>query len=256
MPSPLQALVAREARRVSYEDRIGRTLDRIRRALDNSRRPYVAFSGGKDSTTMLSLAIMAGGIGHGALAVCYTDDELLLPEHVAYVDRMAEAMRYHGLPFHHYQGGSVHAGWHRPWTDTPYWRERPDMEPVPGTGMLAREAAKMSYDLCFLGRRAGESARRAESLFNSGGVSVLHGVTIVEPIWDWTDDNVWEHLYRWRGPDSLEWCPVYDILQQEVGLDRVKCRVGPIPLMSRDQLMLGWPDVYARLVSRYGPRWN
>ena len=259
MPSPLQALVERTRREDLYEDRMLRTLNRIRGALARCSHPYVAYSGGKDSTLVLALTLMAGGHEHpGGLVVAYTDDEILLPQHVDHVARTAAAVDVMpGVQFVHYSGGSVHAGWHRPWREEPFWRPQPpEMQWVPKSGMLSREARALGYDLCLLGRRAGESARRAEQLLRTGGVSVQHGVTVVDPIWDWTHDHVWDCLHRLRKAADVEWCPVYDILQQEVGWHRDKCRVGPVPLMGKNELEIAWPDMYAALVRRYGNRWS
>ena len=259
MPSPLQALLERVHREDQYRDRMRWTLDRIRRALAQCSRPYVAYSGGKDSTLVVALTLMAKGHEHpGGLVVAYTDDEILLPEHIEHVERTAEALdAMPGVQFVHYSGGGVHAGWHRPWREKPYWRPPPStMQWVPSSGMLSREASALGYDLCLLGRRAGESARRADQLFRTGGVSHQRGVTVVEPIWDWTHDHVWDCLHRLREAADVEWCPVYDILQRVVGWHRDKCRVGPVPLMDKTALEIGWPDIYARLVRRYGSRWS
>ncbi len=53
---------------------------------------------------------------------------------------------------------------------------------------------------------------------------------------------------------GLPYNPVYDRLA-EIGIERERQRVGPLPLTPGWILERGWPEMYRDLVARYGPRW-
>lgn len=232
-----------------FRRRIDEALAAIGRALQCARRPYVAFSGGKDSLALLCLVHSL----NPAVPFAWSDDELELPETVAYM-QMIQAVDADGL-FTVRLATAVHAGWFRPWEDAPFWRE-----PLPGSipkGPTRSEWAHDSgYDLVFTGLRMRENRRRRDWLGQTGPIYRAKTVPGAWewrccPLWDWSADDVW-HLIHERG---LPYNRVYDVFER-IGVHRHAQRVGPLPLARRVHLAEGWPDTLSRLEVRYGRRWE
>lgn len=216
----------------------------VSHALARTRRPYVAFSGGKDSLVTLALVHRV----NPDVPLIWSDDELEYPETVRYMAAMQELA---GEQLRVTLGWAEHAGWFRSWQDRPYWRE-----PLPGAIRAGRDsdewAAREGYDLVCMGLRMDESQIRRGSLGARGPVyTVARGVrTRCCPLWDWSADDVWAVIAGW----GLPYNPAYDILT-DIGIARDKQRVGPLPLTPRRYLADGWPDLLERLEARYRRRW-
>lgn len=229
----------------TLEAHVTSALATIRRALQGKQRPYIAYSGGKDSAAVLALVLSV----RPDVTIHWSDDELEYPETVAQMARMQEQ---HGDQFVISQGWAEHGGWFRPWVDRPFWRD-----PLPGTLVAGMDSddwmASRGHDLTFLGTRADESKVRRQWLEANGPIYRVSSGTGVRccPIWDWPTDYVYLHLKQ----EGVTLNPVYDRLQ-EIGVELERRRVGPLPLVPRDTLVNGWPDLYDRLVARYGDRWQ
>ena len=222
----------------------------IAEALGQVSRPYIAFSGGKDSLVVAHLVSQKDN----AIPMVYCDDELLYPEHVTY---MNDAKARFGGRLRIVQGGGLHRGWFRPWkSDTDWWRNpHPSMEAlrwVSERNVSPGElATRLGYDGVFLGLRRAESRRRSGILAASTGIAHLNRVWYINPIIDWSDNNVWEYIKE----HGLNYCPVYDRLF-EIGVSRHLSRLGPLPLSQGEHLWKGWPELYLALVRRYGLHWT
>lgn len=207
------------------------------------RRALVALSGGKDSTVT---AMVVGSV-MPSTPVLWTDDELEYPESVRHIERLE---REWDLDLTVRLSPATHADWFRPWTNAPYWRDpRPDA--LPSGGVPTREwQASEGYNLIFTGVRAQESWRRRDHLLVHGPLyRTIHG-WVCNPIWDWSADDVWAAI---AGLD-LPYNPVYDSLAA-IGVERDRQRVGPLPLARGRDLEAGWPEIYERLLARYGKHW-
>ena len=164
----------------------------IVRALDRCQRPYIAFSGGKDS---LVVAHLVHQVDPGVQMI-YCDDELLYPKHVDFIRRVKDA---EGDRLHIMSGGGLHREWFCPWMNTPYWREpEPEMQWLPSVGLqhrgqLAKLAPWLGYDGLFMGLRRAESLRRAEILKTSKGIDKKRHLLYVNPLIEWSDDDVWDY---------------------------------------------------------------
>ena len=93
----------------AFQAKLFAALGIIGTALKRSRRPYIAFSGGIDSTAVMVLCEMV----RPGIPVCWSDDELEVPETVAYMTFM---QRVAGPQFQAFTGGATHAGWFTPWS--------------------------------------------------------------------------------------------------------------------------------------------
>ena len=223
----------------------------IRQSLTRVSRPYIAFSGGKDSLVVAHLVSRADA----SVPLVYCDDELLYPEHVEYIDEVKPRM---GDRLRIVQGGGLHGQWFRPWKAGVEWWRMPhrEMEKLPwvserdvSPGELAHQ---LGYNTVFLGLRRGESIRRAGILAASTGLDKLNGVWYANPIIEWSDSDVWDYI----GGHGLAYCAVYDRLA-EIGVPGHHARLGPLPAVHDGKILWrGWPDLYIDLIRRYGLRWT
>ena len=244
---PGPAAMRRRVSGVTLDAHVERATATIRDALKGKQRPYVAVSGGKDSAVVMALVLAV----RPDATLLWSDDELEYPETVALMERL-KAER--GEQLVTALGWAQHAGWFTPWTDHPFWRD-----PLPGTLTAGMDAddwmASRGHDVTFLGTRAGESKVRTRWLEANGPTyRVTRGTGLrCCPIWDWPTDYVYRYLER----EGIALNPVYDRLAERgMGVELERRRVGPLPLVPRDVLVNGWPDLYGRLVARYGPRWD
>ncbi len=227
-------------------------LSEIERLVAVAERPYVAWSGGKDSQVVLDLARRIDP----AMPAIWSDDELEHEETVVHV--LAVPGTVHVLK----RAGALSpdAGWFMAWADEPYWRPMPP-------GVPAREtysqvwAARQGFDAVVLGLRAGESSTRSQHLRADRllyrprfaleaaalGRSDGRGAWRCHPIARWSDDDVWAYIAARGLPHN----PVYDRLAG-VGVGRSQQRVGSLALCPGWMLRAGWPDLWRRLCERYG----
>lgn len=238
---PSIALASRDllrARLRTFQFLVERTMGLIDTALADARQPYVAISGGKDSTVLLHLVRQVAP----TITAIWSDDELEHEETVAFLLLQAPLV---------VRGHATHEGWFTAWTDEPFWRE-----PVPGSiaipGLSAPWSVTAGYDLVFLGLRRAESARRRLAITANGRrFRGVEGQWRCSPLADWTTDDIWAYI----ASRDLDYNPVYDRLAQ-IGVTREEQRVGPLPLAHGWHLRAGWPDVWRRLNARYGNQWG
>lgn len=235
------ALAARDtfrARLRSFRHLVDRALSEIEEAVAEARQPYVAVSGGKDSTVLLHLSRQVAP----TIPAIWSDDELEHEDTVTFLRTIRPLV---------VRGHDTHAGWFTTWTDEPFWRE-----PVPGSiaipGTCTAWSSTAGYDLVLLGLRRQESARRRMLMTMHGRrFRALDGQWRCSPLAHWTTDDVWAYI----GSRDLAYNPVYDRLTR-IGVPREQQRVGPLPLAHGWHLRAGWPEVWQRLNARYGNRWG
>lgn len=209
-----------------------------------SQRPYIAFSGGKDS---LVVAHLVHSI-RPDVPLLWSDAELEADETVAY---MAMMQRMAGDQLIIKYGQASHA-WFNPWVDRPYWRD-----PLPGTvradGPTPEWMAAQGYDCVFTGVRAEENQRRQGWFLKAGSVYYTKGGVglTCTPLATWSADDVWAAIALWRLPYNA----LYDAMEA-AHVPRHRQRVGPLPLTPRRMLEDIWPDLLERLEVRYQRRWS
>lgn len=221
---------------------VGQATREIERALARVQRPYIAYSGGKDSTVLVHLVHAVDP----TVPVIWSDDELEYPQTVQHMEALKARL---GDQFIALRGHSPHASWFRSWSDQPYWRE-----PLPGTveiaGMMADWATQQGYGLTFLGLRGEESKARANHLEEVGATYRRRGGLVCAPLHRWGDEHIWQFIWL----TGAEYNFAYRIMRG-IGLPPELQRVGPLPLVPRETLALGWPSLLRRLEARYGSRW-
>lgn len=229
---------------------VARSLTVIEKALKRSKRPYLAFSGGKDSMVLLGLVHQVDP----SVPLLWSDDELEYPETVELMELIQASA---GDQLVIARGWAEHAGWFRPWTDAPFFRD-----PLPGTLTAGMDAddwmATRGHDLVFTGLRKDESSWRRDWL---QWVEETRGQPIYRvkggsgrrccPLADWSADDAFAAIAFWGLPLNL----VYPRLES-IGVAREAQRVGPLPLTPRATLLEGWPELLERLEARYGRRWR
>lgn len=225
----------------AFQAKLFAALGIIGTALKRSRRPYIAFSGGIDSTAVMVLCEMV----RPGIPVCWSDDELEVPETVAYMTFM---QRVAGPQFQAFTGGATHAGWFTPWSGEPYWR-------LPLAGTIRARSSEWhidhNYDLVILGTRMEENRRRRDWMVQSG--PIYGGSTITRrccPVWDWSRDDVWALI----AGQNIPYHTAYNRMEA-LGIPRKRQRVGPFPLVPRDFMDQLWPELLPHLIARYGNHW-
>jgi phosphoadenosine phosphosulfate reductase len=184
------------ARLREHKQAVTRARRHVARWLDQCKKPYVAFSGGKDSTCTLALV---RELSPGTTAV-YFDADCAFPEVAAILETTPNTIRYpadepllttlrrHGLN----AGGEL---------------ERATMQSTV-YGPVRRLVAEYGFDAMAYGLRAEESKSRQMHLVKRGHIFtyVRDGILACQPIAGWTYMDVWAFIVS----NNLDYCGVYD----------------------------------------------
>jgi len=245
---------------------------RFSRIFDEYDRVTVSFSGGKDSTVCLNLALEeAERRNLLPLDVIFWDEEALHPETIEYVDRVSRdprtRFRWLCLPIQHRNACSRQQPFWYPWApeDRPLWcRPLPPgaidvlngftRKPVPElNGLLFPD--RSIREAVIVGIRAAESLRRYRAVAHRTTDNWISQdpeapwVSLVKPVYDWTTNDVWV------APHKLGWDynRTYDILTK-LGINAHEQRVcppyGEEPLRSLWIYAQAWPELWERMCAR------
>lgn len=225
---------------------------RFRRRVENSRaligewlahcaKPYIALSGGKDSTVTLHLV---RSVCPDVIAV-WGDDEWHVPETLDYLSGVADLVRVAARRKHH----DLFTAWDGTGDDRP--------AALPPDRVWAPEGFKTwiratGFDGVALGLRSDENryrdtARRVRGLL----YRTKTGLWQCWPIGDWSVLDVWGYLVSREVPYNA----AYDRMD-EAGIALDQQRVGPLLVSRADGRQLQmlrrlWPEVYQAFVARY-----
>lgn len=255
-------------------------LARTRYAFEHFDHLYVSFSGGKDSTAVLNVALtVAAELDRLPLRVVFFDEECLSTETVEYVERVAElteiSFEWWCLPVRHRNACSSEQGFWWPWApeDRDRWvrplphqaltvDDMPDfpVEPadarlsIPDTAVhLMSPFDRYGKTGMLMGIRAQESVMRRYAVSSPRPdnfiVPQTPGVSKVYPVYDWTTEDVW------TAPARLGWDynRTYDVMEM-MGMSHGQQRVAPPFGEEPSQNLYMWaecfPDVWERMCAR------
>lgn len=246
--------------------------ERVAHAFDKFDHVSVFFSGGKDSTVCLNLALEeARKRGRLPLDVVFFDEEAQAPETIEYMQRVNElpevSLRWLCLPVKHRNACSRRSPYWHPWApeDEAKWcRSLPasaitqldgfDRRSIPECNPLLYPSA-LGQVAIIVGIRAAESVRRFQSVSCRVYENYIAQVDnaphayLVKPIYDWTTDDVWS------APRQLgwDWNRAYDVMTR-AGISRHVQRVcppyGEEPLRALWMYAVCWPELWTKMQER------
>lgn len=263
------------------------TLARQRTAylMDNHDKVAVLFSGGKDSTATLNVALDEAHSDpkharHLPLRTIFYDEEAIPQETADYVARVAArpdvALEWYCLPVQHRNACSRTSPYWWPWApeDEAKWcRPLPDgaITTLPGftawppedrptipniSGLLAPPPHTTAL---LMGIRAQESLIRLRAvsrkavdnylMYDTGSVTNQGNVFKAYPIYDWRTEDVWAAPARY----GWDYNASYDLLEMagiSPGMQRCSPAFGEEPLQKIHTYAQCFPDVWARMSER------
>jgi predicted phosphoadenosine phosphosulfate sulfurtransferase len=256
----------------SERDVYAAAVDRFRLIYKRFDTVAVSFSGGKDSTVCLHLALEAAAeAGKLPIDAYFWDEEAIHPETIEYVERVRQRpdvkLRWYCLPVKHRNACSRRS---------PYWYcwdpAQRDLwvRPLPGCaiteapwfkmGMTVPDCSPYVYGrdcgtVCDIrGIRADESLRRLMSVMGRleenwlGGARDGHSYP-ASPIYDWTVADVWAAPKRF----GWDYNRAYDLFYRAGVLpndQRVCPPFGEEPLESLWRYAVCWPDLWHKMIRR------
>lgn len=207
------------------ENVLSATHRRIREAFARFDQVIVSFSGGKDSTVCLMIALeVAKELGRLPLPVVFYDDECLDPDTIAYI---GEVRQFPDVQLYWVCAQIIHTlrsqtrdHWVT-WDDTQrsVWaREMPagaiTREQIPGwraegenfhtAGDLFANTFFNNQSVCYItGIRTQESYNRRRSIMGGSGILMRSGNHhVLKPIFDWKWEDVWKAIVDFGWPHS------------------------------------------------------
>lgn len=207
---------------IEYTKKVDNAQDVIIRALSVLKKPYVSFSGGKDSLVILHLILKYSEKIH----VLYVDQGMEYPDTYEYIKKIWNEWNlnlYWEYPDKslwklYYEGGFLNP-------DKPTDKNvRRHFSNTVFFGPIKSFSEKIASDGFFMGLRADESIDRKRN-FKLRGFSYKKkdGLLAVQPIADWSAQDVWAYITY----NDLPYNPIYDKTKFQ---ERNKIRVAPFGL--------------------------
>jgi len=224
-------------RQKEYNDKnvFNETLDRIRYLYDSFDKIVVSFSGGKDSTAVLNMAlIVAKEKNKLPLDVVFFDEEAIHPPTIEYVERIFKNadinLKWYCLEFKHRNACSNEEPFWYTWDKNKkdYWVRDMPLNAITEhdkfkKGMSFQEFAPYLFNInngriaMLTGIRTQESLRRYQVIAKKKNDAYINAVSEfnqsqyrAHPIYDWSSEDVWlaVHKFGW------DYNKTYDIFNQ------------------------------------------
>lgn len=261
-------------------------LQRLIEQYEQGHRLVVSFSGGKDSTCVLEMAVLAATMtGRLPVEAVMRDEEIMLPGTYEYVERVhaRDDVDLHWLVANQPILNAFNRADPYWWVFDPLvapddWVRQPppyfeQIDQINIQAMTTKDRFPIKEDedqklMSVIGMRIQESRQRMYGLFSAKGYVIgatkQTGVWGCWPIYDWTDGDVWRAIEQ----NHWDFNSAYSVMNRH-GMSRAKMRIGP-PMMNvhgvESQLRLGshafpawWDRVCRRLpgvrtAAAYGKR--
>jgi len=252
------------------------SLERINLLYDRFDFVFCSWSGGKDSSIALNLALkVATERNRLPLDLCFVDEECITPETVEYAERVRSRddikLKWACLPIKHRNACSRTQPYWYPWleADRDKWtREMPPwaitINDVPSFKIgdhVLHDVAPMLYGpelgtvAEIRGIRAQESIRRLQSVTKRKTDNWIIQTPInnyfypTSPIYDWTTEDVWV------APQKFGWDynRTYDVLALAgvpPSLQRCTPPFGEEPLQKLWTYQVCWPEMWHKMINR------
>jgi len=231
------------ARTGRFKRKVAESLRIVEDALSTMNAPYIALSGGKDSTCVLHLVRLCSPDVPGV----WSDDEWNLPETIDYIDQVDNV--------HRIAARVEHSEWFTSWdTKYPELPEGTAWLDTPNNDGLQAFARRQQYDGVFIGLRAKENSLRHIHLRKFGTLyfAQKHGVWQCNPIAWWSVQDVWAYIVS----NDVPYNAAYDRLS-EIGVALEYQRIGPLSqarALGYGQLQIlkrGWPELFNQFANKY-----
>jgi len=228
------------ARLPRFKKIIERSLSAIESWLSQCKKPYIALSGGKDSTVVFALAKHISP----SIQAVYFDDEWEFPETTAYLSGIHQLIRIANTAYH--APGFI--AWNYPeppphLPDGAIWSGN-----ISGPDWLRQNG----YDGAGIGIRADENTRRRIHIRSRGQFfhRADNGLWQCYPVAYWTLTDVWTYIWA----NKITYNAAYDRMES-AGIPLERQRVGPI---YTDQAFCGceisaklWPELWRKFLERH-----